>query len=546
MGDAWNRPELISQNLRPTLAFAAITAVVAVSCLMLGPYPVTKFPEDTFYFLTQGDLLSRGYRPGIDYHSMHGPFTYVFITTAMYFHGVSLQSVVLAQVFGAILLGALMFKIASSRVSAFWSVLLAISVELILVSCTPTGSKSWREFTCAMWYNTIGYCIHAIIFLYLLAPSQRTSRIRIAVDDAIISFLIAASLLTKTSYFLPMAVVFVVGTIVLPRPPLTRTRGLVILAGGIAIAWAGMAALHGSLLGSFDLLNSLSMKVTPVTTSLRFVHYTRTIGLFLLGVGLIGWMANEAGVLRLLQREGILGLLMFGTLLASAGTSAQDQEMLPMIGVILLGLVVVIILLSRATHHAVNRYLLTVSLAIAFLLIVHEPKNALLSWAFSHMPMATTIGAPVERFNFSDVAEIDCSLADDVDRRSLTMMPKKWMSSQLRGVAMLKKAGVNHSDVVFVASDVSPINMLTGGKYPIGTIAWWPSPFIDVPEKCKSVENSLLEDTDYVLRESADDLYWRFLMFHRGDYFHENFELIDETADWSLYARKNKKNKDSK
>jgi hypothetical protein len=537
-GDSLLHPERTPKGWIHFVAFVAGTLLLAISAIALGPYPITKFPDDAFYFLTQGDLLLRSYRPGMDYHSMHGPFPFLFAAAAMHFRGISIESIVLAQTMGSVLFGCLMFRIASRRVSGFWTVFLAISVELILVSCTPIGSKTWREFTCAMWYNAIGYCIHATVFLYLLAPERQTNRIQSLIDDIVIAFCMAASLLTKTSYFFPMAIVFVVGTIVLPRPPLTRLRGCMVLAIAAVFAWGAMAALDGSLRGSFGLVESLSMKVSPITTSLRFVQYTRTIGLLLLGAGMAAWIGWEEKLGRRLIREGVLAVLMFGVFLVSAGTSAQDQEMLPMVGVIILGVLASIIVAARASKAHVNRYLLTPALAVAFLLVVHEPKNGLLSLVFAHVPVARTIGPPVERFSWSNYSHVEEYLAETVDRQTLPLMPRQWMNGIMDGVAMLQQAGVQRKDVVFVTTEVSPINMLTGTKYPAGTIVWWPSQFVEDPEACGLIDKELLSDVNYVLRRKVDEPFLHYLMFHRGDYLNDHFEMIAETPDWILYDRK--------
>jgi hypothetical protein len=539
LGNYWNHPEQLPTTWRPTIVFVALTLLLASACLLLGPYPITKYPDDAFYFLTLGDLISQGHRPGIDYHSMHGPFPFLFAATAIESHGLSLEAIVLSQVMGAVVFGSLMFRIASRRVSGFWAVFLAISIELILVSCTPIGSKAWREFACAMWYNAIGYCIHSIVFFYLLIPERQSSRIQSIVDDVAIAFCFAALLITKASYFLPMAVVFGVGAILIPRPPLTRMRGFSILALGLLMAWGMVAAVGGSLMGSFDFIGSLAMKISPVTTCLRFIYYTRTIGLLLLASALAGWMAYEAKVSRAVLREVILAVLMFGTFLESAGTSAQDPEMLPMVGVVVLGLLTAIVIAAKATNLAVNNYLLAPALATALLLVVHEPKNGLLSLGFAHAPAATTIGPPVESFAWTESSALEGFLSPRVNRTMLTMMPNDWMSKIMDGIKMLQDAGVEKQDVVFVAAEVSPINMLTGSKYPAGYIAWWPTQFLDEAEESALIDQDLLSDVDYLLRETVDQHFWRFLTFHRGEYIKEHFRVVAETPEWVLYARKN-------
>lgn len=508
----------------------------------MGPYPITKYPDDTLYFLTQGDLLRKGYRPGVDYHTLHGPFPYIFTAAAMSIRGISLHSVVLAQVLGAVAFGCMMFKIASRRVNSSWAVFLAIAVELILLSCTPTGSKTWREFSCAMWYNSMGYCIYAIVYLYLLIPSRslssaKSTSLSDAVDSLVIALLLAASFLTKYSYFLPLAIVFFVGTVVLPRPPCTRLRGLCTFPLAAIIALGIVWAMDGSLAVSSSLVHSLALKMSPVWMSFRFIHYTKTISLFALGFFLAGWLAKEMGVFRQIAREGLLAFLMFGSLLLAASLSAQDMEMLPMGGVVVLGLLVLIVTLGREAGAQPNKYLISIALAVTTLLLVHEPKNSVLSWLFSHTPI-TTMKGKVETYGLPSGSTAESLLAPEVDPALLSYMPKAWMSGHVDALALIRGANITPDDVLFVASDVSPVNMLAGVKYPVGTVVWWPSSFTNVGKDSQLIEKDLFEDVDFILRDTEDRVYWDFLMFHRGDYFEQKFEPVAEDSRWILYARK--------
>lgn len=535
--DSWLNPERASSGAKHVAAFLALTLLLTGSALALGPYPITKFPEDTLYFLSQGELLLKGYRSSVDFYSMHGPFPFLFAAFGISVHGISLHSVVLAQVAGAVVFGCIMFKVASDRVNGFWSVALAMAVELLLISCTPIGGKSWREFTCAMWYNSIGYCVFAIVFLYLLAPARSSARWKSSTDDALVGFSLGALFLTKLSYFLPAAIVFTVGTVILPRPPLSRMRGIGVLAAAAAAAWAISTAIGGSLGQSYALIESLSLKVSPLTTSLRFAHYTRTIGILGLGLALVVWMAKESGQLQAITREAILAILMVGTVLVAASTSAQDQEMLPLIGVVPLGLIICLVGVIRSNAAHVNQYLLTASLCIALLLVVHEPKNSLLSWFFSHANVAVTMAPKVEFFELrnSEGAKL---LADDVDRELLTKFPSDEMSEHFAGMTLLKRAGSERDQILFVASDYSPINMLTGMRYPVGTVIWWPSSFVGSPDNSTLIEPNYLADVDFILRDAKDEVYWQFLMHHRGDYFKRHFRRIAEDSPWILYARR--------
>lgn len=146
----WLDPQSARFSMRKFLVFSAISVPLMGLVLWLGPCPITKYPRDTAYVLIQGDFLLQGYRPYVDYNSMHGPFTFLFFAAGMIVHGVSLHAIILAQVLGGIFFGLLMFRIAVNRLHVFWAILLAVSVELILLSCTPIGHRTWREFTCAM------------------------------------------------------------------------------------------------------------------------------------------------------------------------------------------------------------------------------------------------------------------------------------------------------------------------------------------------------------------------------------------------------------
>ncbi len=522
----------------PDLAFLVLSFLVAFGCLALGPYPVTKFAQDTMYVLSEGDLLLKGMRPYVDYYSLHGPVPFLFFAAAMQFYGVSLKSIVLGQVLGGLTMGLLSYKIARSRTSGFWAVFLAIAVELILVSCTPVGSKSWREFTCAMWYNSLGYCIDATVFLYLLAPSRSRSKSSLATDHLIVATLLMASFLTKASYSLPLSGVFVMGTIVLPRNRQMRLEGLAVIASAVAMTFAVMIALRGSIIGYVDFLSVMKVKVSPLMLALRFLHYTRTIGFFLLGAGLLAWSAHEMGLVRRLLREAVLVVLMFGCLMVSAATSAQDLEIVPLLGVVLLGAAIAIVSAAHTyTSLPPNKYLIASSLGVALLLMVHTPKNSILSWVFSHTKVPT-LADPVERAPLSAINSLQLALSPSVDPRLLASMPKSWTDEQASAILLLQRNGFTKSDVLFAASDVSFLNVLTGAQYPHAFVAWWPFIYIEEPEKIRLLDENLLSDADWLIRDATYERFWKYLELHRGDYLHAHFEQVDENGQWTLYRRR--------
>jgi hypothetical protein len=538
IGASWIRPEQTSNSLRPLFSFLALTCVMVVACLTLGPYPITKFPQDTLYFLTQGDMLLKGYRPYVDFYSMHGPFPFLFSAAGMYFHGVSLESIILAQVLGGVVFGALMFKIASNRVNGFWAVLLAISIELILVTCTPVGSKSWREFTCAMWYNTIGYCILATIALYLFVPSRSTSRLSNAIDQFIIAFVLMACFMTKVSYFVPVVAVFVFGQVIMPRSGQSRGQGILILALAGVLSVALMASLGGSIASYLRFLSEMSVKVSPVMLALRFLHYTMTLGQFLLGIVLLLWFAYDTGLLRRLKREWVLIVLMLGTWLGSAATSAQDLEILPMLGIVPLAMTVLLVSVVRKESLPVNKYLVSTALAIAFLLIVHVPKNSILSWGFSHIKNVPTLAGPVERLSPGELTTREFEMAPQVNANLLAWLPRDFVDQQIDALSLIKRFGVNKGDTLFVAADQSSLNTLSGIDYPHRYVAWWPFIYLQEPETIALIDDQMLADADWILRDSYYEGFWRYLKHHRGGFIDQNFDEVGTEGQWTLYRRK--------
>jgi hypothetical protein len=531
-------PERVTAGYGPSAWFASLTCLLAAGWLLLGPYPITIFPEDTGYYLLQGDLLLRGYRPGIDFHSMVGPFPGLFSALGIAAEGVTLDAVILAQLVGAVLFGTLYFWIALGRVNGVWAVGLAICVELLLVACTPLGKNAWREFSCAMWYNLIGYCAYAIVFLYLLVPSRRQARSAAVADILVVAFALMACFLTKLSYFLPCFATFLAGALVFPPPNVSRVRGAVILVSAAVMTLAVLASLEGSLQAPFSLLSVLKLKVSPVMPVMRFAQFTRMVGLFALGAALVAWYAYEANTLRQMKRTFLLLGLIFASYLAAAGTSAQDLELMPMSGAAILAAVVVAVRLIDEARLPRNKYLQTSALAIALLLVVHEPKNSLLSWGFSHAQGVKTIASRVITLGERGRTDASPPFAPNVPPDVLAKFPAKWADKQLQAVELLHRGGVRPEDAVFVAADVSPAVMLSGVRYAKSTITWWPGVWIDQPESIELIDDQLFVDADYILRDTTCDMFWRYLMHHRRDYVEQHFEESADLGAWKLYARR--------
>jgi hypothetical protein len=262
-----------------------------------------------------------------------------------------------------------------------------------------------------------------------------------------------------------------------------------------------------------------------------------TLGQFLLGILVLIWCAYEAGLLRQLRREGVLIVLTLGTWITSAATSAQDQEILPLLGVVPLAITVLLVTVVREHALQVNKYLVSIVLAIALLLIVHLPKNSLLSWMFSHASVPT-IADPVARLSRSDIERLDLELPPRVNPSLFGWMPKNFIANQLEALRLLQRFNVGENDVLYVAADQSSLNMFTGARYPKGYVVWWPFIYLNQPEKLPLVDDRLLEDVDWILRGASFDDFWRYLNFHRRDYLQKEFEPVAEEGLWTLYRRK--------
>jgi hypothetical protein len=516
----------------PWIWWLTINVALFTTVFALGPYPVTIFPDDTMYPLVQGDLLLRKDRPYVDYYSMHGPFPYLFSAVAVAAQGISLEAVVLMQSLGAATFGLLMFVIAWRRTHGALAVILAISVELLLLSCTPLGDKSWREFSCAMWYNSVGYVLYSIVFLYMLAPPRRGSSAWRAIDAVIIGTCLAGAFCTKMSFFAPMFVVFLIGGVLWPRNRHERLDALAACAIGAALALALFAMVGGSLRGYSDYLGDISLRVHPLLLSLRFLHYTRTFGVCLAAFFFLIWMARDAGVWRATRREFCLALLMTGALMTSSSTAAQDPEDQPLLGAIPLGVAIAVAAAAERNGRPVNGVLAVSSIAFSTLLLFHSPKNSVLSWVFSHAT-PPTLGAPVELGGAEGLA-----LPTRVSPELFRLMPTDWANHQAEGLRLLAEFPEPHDGPLFVASDTTALVAMTGRPYARGHVAWWPLILAPSVDAIPLTRPDLLGDATWVLRDIEYPLVWEYLQHHLPQVLADDFERVGERPGWELYRRR--------
>jgi hypothetical protein len=538
LGLALLDPDGTSRSAPGVSAFLILSALLLGGVMLAGPYPITLFATDTMHTLVQGDFLVRGYRPYVDFFSLYGPIPALFAAAGIATYGISLWALIFAQALAAAVFGALMFKVAISRLHAVWAVVLAISVELLLISCTPLGRRSWREFSSAMWYNSMCFCITAILFLYVLLPSRSSRPLSRWIDAGIAAVCLMATFLTKVSFFPPLLIILVVGTILWPRGAGMRLQGFAVLGLATLMSFGMMWTLGGTVLGYLKFIRSISLSINPLVLALRYLHHTRTIGAFLVTMALSGWVAQQAGLLRAMRREWFLAFLMFGAMLATAATCKQDPEALPLIGIIPLAITVLVAALARDAGRTINVSLASAAMLSALLLATHDSKNSALSWVFSRMSIKT-IEPAVERLHGADSLAVEL-VSDRVDPKLFALMPKEWVETTFKALALLKDAGAQPGNVLHVATITNGITILTDLKYARGDSPWSPVAAAVTPAAFKPPIDDMLSDADWILRDRDRDDYWEFLTHYRGEYIAENFKEVSSNNEWILYGRKNR------
>ncbi len=516
--------------------FVALTAALLAGVLAMGPYPITLFPTDVGYALAQGEYLARGYRPYVDYFSFHGPFPFLFTAIGIEVHGISLEAVVLSQVLGAGLIGLLMWKVACGRLHAFWVVTLAICVELLLVSYTPLGRRTWREFSSAMWYNASSFSLMAIVFLYVLLPSRSPSRWSRWLDSAIVAFCMMGLFHSKMSFFGPVAIVFVIGAVLWPPNAAMRAQGVATLALAalliIGLSWA----LGGSTPGYLAFLKTVSMRVHPVAFALRFVQYTRTISLFLVGALLAWAIAHESQLVRRMSREWFLAFLMLGATLVITGTCKQDQESLPLIGIVPLGLGTALAGYAAKSSRSINPRLAAPLLLVSLILITIDAKNSALSLVMARVPVKT-FDPLVERLPHADSLAANVALSARVDPALFSLMPRDWVEYTFAALALLKEGGATPGEVLFVSTDANGITMFTDLKPPHGETPWVAFAFAANPTDVAPTVDNFLADVQWILRDRNAPTCWENVKHFRGPFVDDNFSEVARNETWILYKR---------
>jgi hypothetical protein len=516
-----------------TVCFISGSALVAVVVLAIGEPMITRFPSDTVFMLTQSDYLVRGSRPHVDYHSLYSIFPYVFTALGMALHGVSLKALVLGRLIAALCLGGCLYKIAGSRLHAGWALLLALAAESLLVGLTPIGYAVWREYTFAMWYNSVGYVIETGVFLYTFLPSASPSTVSRRVDSLLAGMLLCALFYTKLSFFAPLLVVFLVGVVIVPREAGQRRGLTLVLAGAIGLHLLLAAGTGVSASSYLSFAAGFPMRVNPIYLLFRYLQYSQVLLIWLVAMLVVARMAWGLGCVRPMLREWGLALLMTGALAVSVSTANQNQELIPFIGVLPLAACTMLYRLSRPKTP--DAAMAAVVAALVLALDVHVPKNAVLSVPFSRVSVPMFSKA----VSFGDVPDGDSreALSDRVDRELFTRMPEAFTHRVEDALRLLGQNGARPGEGLFVAEAVDVVTVFTDLRYARGGTPWWEFGLVEAPEAYPPPDPEFLSDTKWILRPRRDGACWRFLDWHRGPYLGANFEQRAQNATWLLYER---------
>ena len=522
-------------------AFLGSTALILATAWILGPYSNTIFPSDTMFFLTQGDYLARGYRPYVDYYSLHSFFPFLFSAIGIELQGISMRAVLLAQILGSATLGVLLHRVAASRVHPILALFLGLSAVLMLVSCTPIGYETWRAFSAAMWYNRVGFVLQAIVLVYAALPSRDPHTWSRCVDSLIASACIAALFHTKLTFFVPTLVVLIAGAILWPRSRDQRILGVATLVQGLILCAVALALLHGSLRGYFGLLRALPTKVGVLALACRYVQYTRTLSVFLIAMLALAMAASRAGLAGAIRREWLLAALMGGTLVLSVATASQNEEIIPFLGVVPLTAAVVLARLARREQVELNRPLAALAVILALSMLVHVPKDAALSWAFSRANIRTL--GPGERLaGAGSSLGAGLPVSDRVDPSLLSSFPADYGKRIRAALTLLAEAGCKPGEVLFVATTADDVTLLTTMDYAKGGTPWWQLFLVEDPARYPLPNRDFLADTQWILRDKNDPVsfghdVWRLIEGARGAYVRDHFQVATESVDWIVYRR---------
>jgi hypothetical protein len=516
-------------SMKVTAAFLILIAVLAAIILLVGPYRrITIYAHDTIWFLVQGDQLFKGYRPYVDYHSTHGFFPFLFPAIGLRIAGVSLWAVLIGQLLGAVLFGILFFRVAIARLGPYWAAGLGLTAFLMLISLTPLGMRVWCDFTCAMWYNTMGFIIEGIVFLYVFLPSS-SNRLGKSVDCLIAAFCLAALFFLKLSFIIPTVGTLVVGTLLWPRTKGQRLEGVAVLLAACVMIAALAWVTGASVLNYVSFLLAIPTKVSIVLLASRYLQYTRTISVFLAAMLLAGWAAANARLLTALSREWLLAAMMAVTIMLSTATTCQYQEIMPLLGLIPVLLVAMLLRLASDSQLQLPRQTIAAVVIIGGVMLFHSPKDAVLSWGFNQIKVKTL--CPQVELAEGLSAKTQPSL------KMLEKFPRTYFEQISEAVTLIENAGTKPGEVLFFAGTGNDVTIFTNLRYALGSSTWWPLFLCETPESYPLLKSDMLADTKWILQERDDKEFWRFLMHYRGEYVRACFTPVSESPKWTLWKR---------
>ena len=276
-------------------------------------------------------------------------------------------------------------------------------------------------------------------------------------------------------------------------------------------------------------LLAIPTKINPLLLAFRFVQYTQTISVFLVAMFLAGWAAAQARLSAAMLREWLLAAMMASTIVLSVATACQDQEVMPMLGLIPVLMVASLLRLASESQRPLPRQTVVAAVILGGVMLFHAPKDAALSWAFNHLKIKT----------MSSQAELAKKSPADANpsMKMLEKFPQDYAERIYEGVSLVDKAGAKPHETLFLATTVDDVTIFTGLRYAKGNSPWWQFLLCETPESYPLFKPDLLADVKWILQDRNNEEFWPFLMHYRGEYVRDHFTPVAENRRWTLWKR---------
>ncbi len=535
--DSLQLPEAIS-FWKAAGGWFLVTGAVLLLLWATGPVASTLFLQDTIGHVEAGNRVLHGHRLNVDFIASHWGPLYVWLVAVGIRLSDSASPVALhwAQGIFAVFLGLLLYLVALPRLRLVWSLLFLAAAELLLITATPLGDMTWREFGYAMYYNAICYVALAAFFLSILIPRQKPTTAGFCGDVFLEALALAVAFSVKAWFAVGAVVAYVLIRCLWPRPGEKRFWGLI---GLVLFALLAMALSEpgGGWRPYLSLLTSdFGSDINTFLIPLRYIQFTHTWSAAGVAVLIALVFAHQcAAPFRRLLQLGLFSLVSMGAFLLGTSSSCQQLENIPFLGVVPLAAVLFAARTAQEKKATLSRLGLYCALLIAVMLLATEPKNCLLSRAFLHMTVKT----------FVPTKELPAGhRAPETDAEGLAALKyyndPEYKDLVLEGMDLLHAAHVPHNEVLWIcACEIAPFNHMVGNPPARGSIVTSLLWSIVPPERHPFLVPSFLEDTQWILKYKKNDYDWIGAMSRpdRKAYFESHFSRVNENALWILYHR---------